>query len=79
MRIISCIVHDCQENRCFMTETYKFNNEEKELARRITDLQGQINRLDVIFEHNRKLNNHIVSALQTGDISHALKTAGALV
>lgn len=47
-------------------ETYKFNNEEKELARRITNLQGQINRLNVIFEHNRSLNNHIVHALQSG-------------
>jgi hypothetical protein len=37
------------------------------LADRTSSLQGEINRLNTIFEHNRKLNNQIVYALQTGD------------
>jgi len=42
----------------------------EELSRRITELNGRINRLELLFEHNRKLNNNIVSALQTGDYSY---------
>lgn len=50
----------------------KLSEQIKELARRMTDLNGRINRLDVIFEHNRSLNNRIVNALQTGDTTYAL-------
>ena len=52
---------------------YKFETaNELELCRRITELHGEINRLNTIFEHNRKLNNHIVAALQSGDTSPLL-------
>jgi len=54
--------------------TMEFSEIEKELARRIDALSGRINRLELIFEHNRELNNKIVYALQTGDGRFAFTT-----
>ena len=44
----------------------EFSKTEKELAERITKLQGRINRLEFIFEANRDANNKIVAAIQSG-------------
>lgn len=52
----------------------EFNENEKELNRRISELNGRVNWLETMFEYNRKLNNRIVFALQTGDYSYALET-----
>lgn len=46
-----------------------------ELANKLTEMSGRINKLEVIFEHNRALNNRIVYALQTGDATYALALA----
>jgi hypothetical protein len=43
---------------------YKFNNEEKELARRITELHSLINALDARLSHGHALNNSVIAGLQ---------------
>ena len=56
----------------------EFNEAEKELSRRIDELGGRCNRLELLFEHNRENNNRIVGAVQKewSDFRTEMKVSG---